>query len=457
MIDLQKLGNGALAGALTGVLVGIGARVSMRLVALAAEMQPGFDLGATLGILLLFALMGMPFGVLFVGARPRWASYIVGWGALYGIGWAALVAIPFVSSRDGELSLASPWLGILLFAPLPFLGGLLMALLAPLLDRRLATGIPRRVQAGWVWAVAAAIGLAFMGMASLIGPGARVSRLVWDLYKIWGLTFADGQTLNGFMAAAFMLIYLGLLVALFFIHGQDGRARLVVLALLLFAAGFFTQRDLSTLLDGSERWAALASGVVKAAGVSGFLFVLYSFPQERIGRHPHRRRWVFFSVLALVWFTLPALDLHPARWIAEPVRLLGALGILGDGLWALLLRWRHAQRWERRQIRGPMIAFVVAILSFLMIWTLSLRLPALVLSGRDAPFVPLTTPLFLWPWLLPPLTILHAIMRRGLWKVIQCSDTADAHPISDDRPPALPAEEDGARVWSMGTLPDRRG
>ncbi len=451
MIDLQRLGNGALAGALTGVLIGLGARASMRLVALMVAMQPGFNFGATLGILFLFALMGVPFGVLFVGLRPGPASHTVGWGALYGIGWAALVAILFVSSRDGELSLVPPWIGILLFAPLPFLGGLLMAILVPRLDRWPATGIPRRVQAGWVWTVAAAIGLAFIGMTSLMGPGTRMPRLVWDLYRMGGFTFADIQALNGLLGAAFVLIYLGLPAALFIVHGQDGRTRLAVLALLLFAAGFFTQRDLFTLLGGDERWAILASGVVKAAGVSGLLFMLYSFPEQRISSHPHRWRWRLYSVLALVWFSLPALDLHPSRWFAEPFRLLAAVGVLGDGLWALLLHWRQAPPWERRQMRGPVIAFAVAILSFLIIWTLSLRLPSLVLSGRDAPFAPLATPLFLWPWLLPPLTILYAVVRRGLWKVIQCSNTTDAQPTTGDHPPTLP-EEDGAQSVVYGNL-----
>lgn len=103
-------------------------------------------------------------------------------------------------------------------------------------------------------------------------------------------------------------------------------------------------------------------------------------------------------------------------------------------------------------MHGPAIAFTVAMGAFLAIWALSLLLPGLVLRGGDAPFVPLATPLFLWPWLLPPLTLLHAVMRRGLWKVVQCSDTIDDQPISDDRSPARPVAEDGAGGVVYGNM-----
>ena len=122
-----------------------------------------------------------------------------------------------------------------------------------------ATGIYRRVQAGWVWTVAAAIGLAFIGMTSLMRPGTPMPRLVWDLYRMGGFTFADIQALNGLLGAAFVLIYLGL--------PADSDSAWPGWAHPARGAGVaplrrrvLHQRDLFTLLGGDERWAILAGG-----------------------------------------------------------------------------------------------------------------------------------------------------------------------------------------------------
>ena len=42
-------------------------------------------------------------------------------------------------------------------------------------------------------------------------------------------------------------------------------------------------------------------------------------------------------------------------------------------------------------------------------------------------------------------------VRRGLWKVIQCSNTTDAQPTTRDNPPTLP-KEDGAQSVVYGNL-----
>lgn len=65
--DLASLRTGALGGALAGVAAGAVSRLSMRGVAVLAGLEPDFSLGGTLVILIIGAILGMPFAWLYRG------------------------------------------------------------------------------------------------------------------------------------------------------------------------------------------------------------------------------------------------------------------------------------------------------------------------------------------------------------------------------------------------------
>jgi hypothetical protein len=116
---------------------------------------------------------------------------------------------------------------------------------------------------------------------------------------------------------------------------------------------------------------------------------------------------------------LPVFGVESSSWIAEPLRLLAVTVILGSGVAVLGMRWHSADDDRRRQILGPSVGLAAALLWFLSLWAAMLLKPNLGFSGDAAPFAPLGVALYLLPWLLPPLLLLHAVLRRGLWKVVQ--------------------------------------
>jgi hypothetical protein len=419
MVQLNRLAHGLLAGVLVGLLMGIGARVSMRVVALIGGMHPEFTFGGTVAILVLFAIIGIPFGVIFAGLRPLIPLPAQTWGGLYGLAWAVLASIPFLNDPGGELALASPWVGVALFATLPLCGGLLLGILAPWLERRSAGERPRAIHVAWLVGLLIAVVLAFMGMGSLVDPSARMPRAVWELYKNLGIAFTEVDDVNGMFGVFLVMGYVGGLVILFFNGGQARPARLAVLALLLFAAGFFSQRGIFTGMMDSLRIAALAAGVVKAVGASGLVFLLHTFPDGRFAWPWSRFLVVATALGSLIWFTLPVSGVLPSTWIPQPLQLLAVTVILGSGVVALALRFQRADALLRRQIGGPSVGLAAAVLWFPGLWTAMFFSPDLGFGSSAAPFAPLSVAIYLLPWLLPPLTMIHAMLRRGLWRVVQ--------------------------------------
>jgi hypothetical protein len=419
MVQLNRLSNGALAGLLAGGLMGIGARISMRVVALFGEMNLSFSLSGTLGILVLFTVFGALFGVLYAVVRPFIPLRAQVWGGIYGAAWAALASLPFLNDPSGEFALASPWVGVALFAPLPLCGGLLLGMLTPMLDRRTSADAERSVHVSWLIGLAVAVILAIMSIGSLMDSGARMPRALWDLYRVLDVPAPQALEINGLIGFVLMLGYVGGLIGLFFAGGQARAGRISVLTLLLFAAGFFNQQGVFSSMMDSLLIAALAAAVVKAAGAIGLLFLLHTFPDGRFAW-----RWSCHlvggsTIGALIWFTLPVFRLDPSLWIAESLRLLVVAIILGSGGVVLGMRLCGADSERRRQIAGPSVGLAAALLWVLALWTAVLLNPNLGFSGTAAPFAPLGVALYLLPWLLPPLLLLHAVLRRGLWKVVQ--------------------------------------
>src|SRR5688572_20431127 len=125
---LNILSIGIFAGFFAGILPGIGARIAMRVVAIAAGRGTSFNLPITLAIIVLPAVtLGGIFGLLYLGIR----DYLPGntrlkQGILFGALIFLLFAAPFFLveaefMRDIRLA---PVTGRLLFFSLPFLYGI---------------------------------------------------------------------------------------------------------------------------------------------------------------------------------------------------------------------------------------------------------------------------------------------------------------------------------------------
>jgi len=126
---------GLLAGVVVGLLAGIGARVAMRLVALAGNVAPEFTVAGTLVVLITGVFYGVLAGVLFVAVQPylsssrRWQGVLFGLVLVLGFG-----PIFFLADQVQELHVA-PLVGITLFSLLFFLTGLLIAATTTRLER----------------------------------------------------------------------------------------------------------------------------------------------------------------------------------------------------------------------------------------------------------------------------------------------------------------------------------
>lgn len=419
MIQLNRLSNGALAGLLAGALMGIGARISMRIVALFGNSQPDFTFVGTLGILMLFTLFGLPFGAIFTGLHPLVRLRMSIWGGIYGLIFAALVCIPFLNDPGGEFALASPWVGIVLFAPLPLLGGLLLGIIMPRLERRTMGSAQRSVHIVWVLVMLLAVSLAVMSMGPFMDSGTRMPRAIWDLYRAAGIPVPQAIDISGLIGFMVMLGYVGGLIVLFFTAGQHRVGRMTVLALLLFAAGFFSQRGIFTGMMDNLRMAALAAALIKAIGATGLIFLLHTFPDGRFTWQWSRRLVMMVAIGALIWFTLPVMGIQPVAWIPEVLRLLVVAAILGSGVAALVVRLQRADDALRWQSAGPSLGLAVVVIYFLSLWVATLLQPNFGFKNLVAPFAPLSVPIYLLPWLLPPILMLHAVLRRGLWGVVQ--------------------------------------
>src|SRR3972149_10802862 len=109
-VDLNQIGAGLVAGLVVGAVIGgIGARIAMRIVALVASMQPSFTLGGTTGILVIGAILGMPFGLIYVAIRRYLPGRGLWNGLVYGaLLWLIFVVPTFLLAGGGGVGLGSP-------------------------------------------------------------------------------------------------------------------------------------------------------------------------------------------------------------------------------------------------------------------------------------------------------------------------------------------------------------
>ncbi|MCC6629208.1 MAG: hypothetical protein IT340_17605 [Chloroflexi bacterium] len=138
---IRHVAVGAVAGLIAGIATGIAARLAMRLVVMATYRLPTQSMEGTILVLTLAALLGVTFGVLYIGLR-RWLPG--GWltrGLVYGLGLLALPGFAFfvdgLSHSDSALREGPALLGIGLFSALIIGCGLAIAGAAAWLERAL--------------------------------------------------------------------------------------------------------------------------------------------------------------------------------------------------------------------------------------------------------------------------------------------------------------------------------
>ena len=144
---LRLAGVGVLAGLLAGLAAGIVARIDMRVVAVTAGMRPVFTVGGSLVPVLIGAIVGAPFGMIFALVRPHMPGPRPGWwvkGLVFGLLLFLILELPlYLWQPDfrSELALAPGHLGIALFGVLPLIFGVLVGQAARRLDGRLPANL----------------------------------------------------------------------------------------------------------------------------------------------------------------------------------------------------------------------------------------------------------------------------------------------------------------------------
>jgi len=95
-------GGGRVAAALVaGAALGLGARIAMRIIALASGRRGSFSWSGSFEVALFGALMGVPVALGFFLARDRWPSRVAWPGMLLGgVLWGLFAVLPPASARS---------------------------------------------------------------------------------------------------------------------------------------------------------------------------------------------------------------------------------------------------------------------------------------------------------------------------------------------------------------------
>ena len=417
-VDLNKLLFALAAGGLAGAAAGAVARLSMRVIALMAGMQPDVTLEGTFFILVAFAILGALLALPYAGFAAR-IPLKEGWRApAYGAALLVASAIPLLLAEnlEGELALIGPWTILGTFAPvyLVYGGALGWIYNHPRLSERCASG--RKLNLFWLLPFAAAAIFSLGSFATLNDWGLPYPRGVASLYQAAGISYNASRSLRTASVLLLGAAYLGGATWLFFSQSKSWMPRFAAVGLLSFAAGFFASRDIFLSTFGVGGFALWLGGLVRATGMASLLLLIYLFPDGRF-----RPGWtlpaaVVWSIATLLWL-LP-LDIAPkapesalAGWL-----LLG----LGSGLLAQWQRFRSLSRQKeaRRQVAPVLSALTATWLLTAGVWAIALTSPMYKAVG--SPRLPLTglfafAP-YLLPWLLIPISLAFAQRYRGLWR-----------------------------------------
>jgi hypothetical protein len=335
-------------------------------------------------------------------------------GGAYGLVLSGLAILPFFQAPQGELSLAPPLLGAALFGWIPLAYGLALGAGARWTARRFAAR-PRNVGLGWLAAYGLALALALVALLPLLGSFAPFPTAATQLYLELGWSYAGAHTVHFALVLAFIVAYCGLSSVVFWSGAHHGLAKLAAVTLLLFAAGFFGHAPAVAGGMGMLQMGSLAPGLIRAAGLSLLLIVLYLLPDGRSLQRWTRPAAFLWSGWLLIWLVLPWASAPAGALVRQPALELAIMAVgLGSGLAALAQRLRRGDAQIRRQLRPVLMGFATAFLLAALLWLALLRAPEWSLRGLQTPNAYLAFGPYLLPWLLLPLSLVIAI-RRGLW------------------------------------------
>ncbi len=137
---VRLIGVGTLAGASAGLVTSIGARVNMRIIALATGSAFGLSV-ATFFILLAGVLYGILPGILYVGIKKYLPGARLLKGVTFGLLGSLFIGLPIFllpDSPENDFSIGPPLLGRSLFTALPIIYGAILGLV----EQRLMLSVP---------------------------------------------------------------------------------------------------------------------------------------------------------------------------------------------------------------------------------------------------------------------------------------------------------------------------
>jgi len=418
MVDLNKVTIGVLCGIAGGVVAGVGARISMRGVALAANIPPSFSIGGTLAILVFGAILGIPFGLLFVAVRPRLPGSR--WrGLIFGVVLVLVFVVPpFLLIRpEGELALLPPLTGLSLFAPLPIIYGVVTQAAAERLERKYQPADRRSVRAVWFALFGLALIVGLIGYSSYFESSPFPSAVEKALREI-GVPFRASRGVNTGILITFAIAYFGTCALIFWRGSRTRMATFAALALLAFAGAFFNRNGiLGGIMTGLPA-ARLLVALVQAVALGSMVLLFFLFPDGRFAPRWMRPLAGVGFAWSLLWFLrpLPGSRLDPETW-PELLRLMVVVGFFAAGVLAQVYRYRRVSTpQQRRQTKWAVAGISTAVLGFALIGGSLMLIPEFEVtrpSGVSAFFV---FSIYLLPWLLVPLSIAISMRRCRLWE-----------------------------------------
>ncbi|MCL4862259.1 MAG: hypothetical protein KJZ93_22780 [Caldilineaceae bacterium] len=345
IVDLNTMIASMIAGATSGVAAGGLARIAMRVVAILAGERPAFSVGGTVGILVIFAILGIIAAFPYLIVRRWLPGPSVGKGMVYGMMLAALICIPFFRAGEGELGIVSPVTGATLFAPIGLFYSMALSPILRRVERRFTQAQP--VAGWWFGLFSLALLFALVRMFGAFQGYIRTPGAVQRLYLALGIEYGAIQEVQGFIALLFALTYCTL-CALLFVHGWRSR---------------FAQRAAVALLL-----------------LGGVLLPLNSWAGASTMETGLRVEWLVWALATLL-----------------------LLGVAGVSRW-WLARWSDA---VARQATAWLASSVgLSLVAFLVMWAAVLLSPGLQLRRLSGFYTLFVVPLYLWPWLLCPLALL---------------------------------------------------
>ncbi len=275
-ISLTVWGNYLCAGVAAGAVSGVVARVAMRVVALIAGTEPAFTAAASLGIVVIFAVVGLIASVLWMGMERVLRLRATTGAALLAVGLTLLLVGPIYQAAAGDLAGVDNGTllkFLLLFIPVPLTIGWGTVWGTTRLQKRSAHTCERTMPLASAVATLALFVAAFLTVAPLIGAPQRHPAVLGELLRSNSADFARAGELSRTVTLLVLTAYLVLtLIALWRQPDSANVRHCVLLALalptLLLGSGSKLPTPLAWLPN-----APWVLGIVQAAGLAALLWL----------------------------------------------------------------------------------------------------------------------------------------------------------------------------------------